>query len=190
MVLQAEQGRTPIFRMKTLASKGFTYIEVLVVLTIVLVLISVVRPNLVGLRQGQSRRQFREQLRVMAGEARLRAMNLGHTVSLSYDKSSKEFQVRDESADGTASTSQSLSRPEGVTTGKFSADKNETEGDSWRVPFFADGLSAGGGVELDVAGEPVTFLVDRNTGLGRYTNGKLEEMPPDRWKAGSYVKRT
>ena len=190
MALQAGRGRTPTLRMRTQASRAFTYIEMLVVLAIMLMLISVVRPNLVILRQGQNRRQFKEKLRVFASEARLRAVNQIHTVSLGYDKTAKAFRMTDEAADGTTTDAQTLELPDGVTTGKFSADKDEAQGDVWRVPIYADGLSAGGGVEFQIGDEAETFLIDRGTGMGRWTTDKLDDMPPDRWKAGSYAKRT
>lgn len=162
----------------------------LVVLAIILLMATLARPNLVVLRQGQTQRLFKEKLRVFASEARLRALSQNHTVTLGYDRTTKTFRMTDEAADGTSTDVKNLPLPDGVTTGKFSADKNESQGDVWRVPTYADGLSAGGGVEFEIGGEPFTFLIERNTGLARWTDEKLQDMPPDRWKAGTYAQRT
>lgn len=175
--------------MKTLGGRGFTYIEMLVVLSILLLLIAVVRPNLVNLRQNQDRVIFKERLRVFASEARLRAQSQAHVVSLGYDKTAKEFRMTDEATDGTRTEVQRLALPEGGATVKFSADKYESSGDVWRVPLYADGLSAGGGVEIVLGGESSSFIIDRNTGLAHWITTKLDDLPPDRWKAGTYAKR-
>ena len=130
--------------------RAFTYVEMVVVLALLALLTALVAPRVVAMQTGRLQREYKSALRNIATRARSRAIESGDVVILSYDKSTKKVEAVEQSPTGTERLLQSLATPDGINPTRFSADKNATEGDTWTVPFYADGTSSGGGAEFEI----------------------------------------
>jgi len=73
--------------------RGFTYVELVVVVAIIAVVSALIVPRMASIRQGQDERAFRAGLRDLASQARSRAIETGDIVTLAYDKSTSKVHV-------------------------------------------------------------------------------------------------
>lgn len=169
--------------------RGTTYIEVGLMLIILSLLTAVALPNLVRMQQQRKDSLFRAKLREMATEARAAARESGDPVALNFDRSEREFQAIREGRDGTPTVLRKLPLPEFVQTVTFAADKYESPPNGWRLPFYPDGSSAGGGVQLDVDGRSVSLFVPAGDGRIEILDGELPDMARAKWPAGTYAAR-
>jgi general secretion pathway protein H len=169
--------------------RGFTYVELGAVVGIMMLVAAAVVPSIVRMERGRNLRAFQMELVALASEARSQARQSGDTVALSFDKSTREFVLVEESAKDGVQQLRSLALPPDINTAKFSADKDESPPDGFRLPFFPDGTSSGGGVEFTRDGKSFSLSVGRYDGRPRITEGALEDMGLGRWKAGDYASR-
>ncbi len=170
-------------------SRGFTYIEMLVVTGIFILLAGIAAPNYIAIERSREKRAFKATLCQYAMAARARAINSGHVVALSFDSKGKTLKVYDEPSTGNPEELQSLDLPEGYNTVRFAADKDESTDSNWRVPFFADGTSSGGGIEFEVDQVQFSFSIKRGTGQPTIAEGPMPDLSLERWKAGGYEPR-
>jgi type II secretory pathway pseudopilin PulG len=174
----------------TRANRAFTYAEMLVVLTVILLISSVLMPRFDTMKRSRELRFFKIEMRNLASEARTRAIQSGDTVALGFDKTEKTLFSLQEGSNGQEQRVGTLAVPDWISATQFSADQRESQDDGWRVPFFPDGSSAGGGIEFEADGDTFSFAVHRGNGRPRVTVGELPDLSLDEWKAGGYEPRT
>jgi type II secretory pathway pseudopilin PulG len=165
--------------------RGHTYIEMIAVIGITLVLAMLIVPNLVGQRDSRSVWDFRTRLIDLAKEARSTAIESGDTVALYYQENPKAVREVAELNDGTQHEIRDLELPEAISTTKFDADTNEASNGQWRLPFFADGGTAGGGIEFAEGGRTFSFSIARSDRSPTVKDGPLPDLSLDQWPAGS-----
>lgn len=168
---------------------GFTYAEMLVILAIVAIMASVVVPSFVSMKRGRDARMFKMRLRDMATNARARAVHDAHTVTLRFDKSNATIYDTEELDNGTQTTLDKLKLPQDVTPARFGADQYEAADGDWRVPFYPDGTTAGGGIEFEAGSDKFSIVISRNDARTMVTRGPLPDPGSDRWPAGGYERR-
>jgi type II secretion system protein H len=166
-------------------SSGYTLIEICVVVFIIALISSLIVPNLVRAREGQERRDFEAKVFRLASWARETAIQEHKTLALSV--SDRSFAVVEETEDGEQDR-QSLQMPEGIDTGSMAAEGEDATSNEWRLHFYPDGSSDGGGVELSDNGRIRTLEVKTDGSL-RMIEGNLEENGTKKWSAGEIEKR-
>jgi type II secretory pathway pseudopilin PulG len=168
-------------------ARGFTYIEVLVVILITLLLAALVMPNLIARKRSRDEWSFRTHLRSLGKDARSRAIEIGRMVSLSFDKTKNEVQVIEIDINGAEKQTQALAVPDWLTPERFVADQNESIGDSWRVPFYSDGASSGGGIEFKSDQGSWSLVVSPLDQTIKDLDGPMPDFTYETWPAGSNV---
>lgn len=163
---------------------GHTYIEMLAVVGITLMIAVLIVPNLVAQRDSRSVWDFKTRLVDMAKEARSKAIESGDTIALYYQEDPKAVREVEESSDGTQHEIRDLALPESLSTTKFDADTSEATTGQWRLPFFSDGGTAGGGIEFKDGDQIFSFLVARSDRSPTVTDGPLPDLSLDTWPAG------
>jgi len=161
----------------------------LVILATLVIIASTVAVRLSAMKRSREFATFKIELRTLASFARNRAIESGDTVALGYMKADNALIAMREGADGQEQRVGSLTIPEGITVGRFLADQRESPEDGWRVPFFPDGSSAGGGMEFEVAGDTLSLAIPRADGRPRVARGPLPDLSFETWSAGSYERR-
>jgi type II secretory pathway pseudopilin PulG len=170
--------------------RAFTYVELVVVIAILFIVTAIVMPRLSAMRKGREVREFKTAIRDLASRARSRAIDSGDVVTLRFDKSGGKLMAVERNSQGAELPVQQLVPPADVTPSKFVADQNANEGDDWQVPFYADGTSAGGGLEFEAGDRRFSFVVNPSDAQSRIVEGLMPDLSLDRWQAGSYAKRT
>lgn len=170
--------------------RGFTLIELTVVIVVLMLFASVVVPNLSAQKAGRERRAFLESARRIALDARSEAIERGATVTLRYEEGQKEMKLEREAAEQNeeAEEIRTVALPEDFSLQNFRVGKESVTAGDWQVRFFADGTSDGGAVELDENGDIQSLIVDKR-GNATLESGSLPEETDERWPVGDYERR-
>jgi type II secretory pathway pseudopilin PulG len=166
---------------------AFTYIEVLLVIVITLLVAALVMPNLVTRKASRDEWAFRNNLRSLARDAQSRALEIGRTVSMSFDKTKQQVQVIEVDINGAERITHTLEVPTAIVASRFLADQNEEIGDSWRVPFYSDGLTTGGGIQFKTGERTWSLLISPIDATPKDLDGPLPDLSFESWPAGSIV---
>ncbi|HSE46291.1 MAG TPA: type II secretion system protein [Gemmatimonadales bacterium] len=182
--------------------RGFTFIEVSVMIVIITVLSALVLPNVVRMAEANRKRQFFSSLWHLAGNAHELAIMDRRTMSVRLDSSGRAFKLVEQPSPSTSGSQQtqqdagddeererdSLDVPVGIDTGNFTSDGNNTDSANWEVKFYPDGTSDGGGLEVTDNGR-VRSLVIRRDGSLNLIEGPMPELDEEKWPAGEIEKR-
>jgi prepilin-type N-terminal cleavage/methylation domain-containing protein len=168
--------------------RGFTLVEMSVVITILVILAALITPNLVTMQTSREVRSFVNALPDIAGRARDTAISEGVTTKLTYDDASHSILLSIEKANEDDTDVTSLTVPTQVQVTGFQADGETRSSGDWTVRFYSDGRSDGGGIETSDAGMIRSLVVDKD-GVAKLQPGQLPEESEDRWPAGEYEHR-
>ncbi len=177
-------------RRRILGVRGFTLIEMTVIVLIVTILAGLAVRNLTTDQETRDVWQFKTRLVALALRAKTRAIETGTVVSMYFAKDPDAVRIVQEGQDGSQRELQVLPLPRNVKATKFDADKDEASGSQWRLPFFPDGASAGGGIEFQWDAATFSFCLDREGTGPRILDTQLPDLSLNRWPAGGYAPRT
>jgi prepilin-type N-terminal cleavage/methylation domain-containing protein len=183
-------------------SRGFTFIEISVVIVIIMILSALVLPNVVRMSEANQKRVFFSSLWQLAGKAHELAIMDKKTSAIRLDSSGKSFKVVEiddqnpsqqtnqnpQQSDSNETEKETLAVPDGIDTGNFSSDGNSQDSGDWEIKFYPDGTSDGGGLEVTDSGR-VRSLVIRRDGSLSLVEGNLPDLAEDKWQAGEIEKR-
>ncbi len=160
-----------------------------VCILIVAILAGFAYPSMVREADSRSHRLFKIQMRSWALAARTRAIETRATVALNYDKNARALQTIEEDSQGASKPLPDLKLPDDLQAEKFAADSNESPPDGWRVPFFSDGSTTGGGIQFQVGETTYSLIIDKATGAATTVDGRLPDLSYETWPAGGVQKR-
>ena len=173
--------------------RGFTLIELTVVVAVVTILAATAMPGLLAARRSRETRMFFSDLRDLGVRARNESLLRRETFVIAYDESATRFSLEPEEEEEKNSPeeggrSTSVDVPDGIEISAFRADGNDTTSGEWQMRFSPDGRSDGGGVQIEDAGIIRSWVVDTN-GRERMLEGELPDPATDRWEAGENEQR-
>ncbi len=166
--------------------KGFTLIEVSVVVLIFALFSALVVPRLYSLRRGDDVRKFTIELPGAIRTIRANAISRSESLVLAYDSQSNELQVQ--SVDG-QEVGSSVSIPADVEVTGARIGKSDAAGSDWELRFYSDGTCDGGGINFSFDGKAQSLQLYAQTGAGRWVDGELPELGTDEWQAGELEQR-
>jgi Tfp pilus assembly protein FimT len=169
--------------------RGYTFAEAGVCIVIVLLLAAVVFPHVANEADSRAHRLFKLKMRSWVVAAKARAIETRTTVALSYDKNARSLNAIEEDSQGVSRPLPDLELPSDVDAVKFSADANESPSDGWRMPFFSDGSTTGGGIQFQNGEKLYSLVIDAPTGEATIADGKLPDLSFESWKAGGLQPR-
>jgi prepilin-type N-terminal cleavage/methylation domain-containing protein len=197
MAPKVAKVRTPISN-RVHGPKGFTYIEMCVVIVILLILAALTVPNVVKMQETSVHEQFFGDMWRLAGTARQMGISEHKTMILTLDESGRQFRIL-EQADQTAANTdgtqaddterKTLAIPEGIETGNSQAGSSSSTSNDWEIRFYPDGSSDGGGLEVTDNGRVRSLLI-KPTGQISILDGELPTQDTDSWPAGDFEHRT
>ncbi|HEY1503469.1 MAG TPA: GspH/FimT family pseudopilin, partial [Stellaceae bacterium] len=120
--------------------RGFTLIEMLVVLTITALIVGLALPRLTGTEEKASLRTASHQVAAGLRNTRSLAMASGRTAAFVIDTANGGFRAGPTAAPGRL--------PRGVQLALVTVTVDQDSASQGRIQFFADGSSTGGGVLL------------------------------------------
>ncbi|MBV6458132.1 MAG: hypothetical protein HONBIEJF_01255 [Fimbriimonadaceae bacterium] len=168
--------------------RGFTLIEVLVVITVLALAAAIVVPSLPSMLKSQRKRDFFAGLERMTFEAVNIAKTSGQPVRLIASENGS-FQLQQDNAEAEPQSLRTVSAVEGISATAFNSGSGSLDANSWEVTFYRDGTSSGGNVRFEEGSAVWTFRVDKKDGRGEVISGDAEEEPEERWEAGDRIQR-
>jgi len=170
--------------------KAFTLIELTVVIAVLALLAAAVMPFLAAAEVGGKERAFLSNLKGLAIEGRETAINSGRDVTLTYDDTNNAFTLKTTDSNGDDQDIKSEDMPPSLKTTKFEVGTQDSNAGDWKVLFYPDGTSDGGGVEIARGNDTLSLYIDKSTGRSQMISDQLPDPKADSWTAGDYVHRT
>jgi prepilin-type N-terminal cleavage/methylation domain-containing protein len=168
--------------------RGFTLIELSVVIVILVLMSATVYLRLVSTESSRAYRDFRLAVRRLGIEAHEEAISRKQIASVAYDESGPALTLMVEGDDQAEAEIRRVELAPGVEATRFSAGDSDSTGAEWRLRFYPDGRSDGGGIELDSSGQTFAMYAEKS-GAVHFADGSLPELRDERWPAGEYERR-
>lgn len=171
-------------------ARGYTLVEAVVVVAVLSVISVAVVPSLVAIKRSQEERSFLSGLTTMAGLAREDAITEKQQIDIEFDEQKNAFRLH-----GTGQNSQdyyfsTMAVPAGFRVDRYVDGTTDTDAGSWKLNFYPDGTSDGGGVQLTKPDtSTVSLYIDPGTGLAKLNADQLPDKSTLSWPAGDYVHR-
>ena len=170
---------------------AFTLVELTVVVAVLLILSAAVVPNLIAMENSQRERAFYNTLANMPAQAREKAIAQGRTVSLQYNDTANQFQLHTTDDNGNDQTATTLDLLPGIQVNRVVLGTNDSSPTDWKLNFYPDGSSDGGGAEMSLPDSTaVSLSVEAANGHSQLLGDRLPDPNSQRWQAGDYVHRT
>jgi Tfp pilus assembly protein FimT len=174
-------------------------IELIVVIGVITLIAGIVAPMAISLQKGQVTRNFYTSVRDLSVKARNEAINRGLTMTITSDGNQKHLEM---AVDTTVATSNTLAPPsptvdvpavdvpipDDVTLQTYKTGTNDTTEGEWKLHFYPDGSSDGGGFEIAQGSKTQTWIVATD-GSNRMLDGTYPDPTLEKWQAGDYAKR-
>lgn len=169
---------------------GFTLIEMMVVITLLVFIAALVYPNLARLRDAQEKRDFVSGLATFARQAREEAITGGQSVRLRLGDGENALEiVTTDLTSGDERTIRTRRFPDGFGTGQTRIEDALAPGSEWQLTFYPDGSSERGGIEITEGRRVFALVLDNEIGQPRLMEGNLPDLSQDRWAAGEIERR-
>lgn len=170
-------------------SKGFTLIELTVVITVLAVFAAAIMPNLLKESQSRQARQFFSKARNLMLEARSNSIRDGITRSVRFDEGGDRLVVERADPESDEPTEDgALALPEGITGDAYQMEKLESNSSEWNIRFYSDGKAREGGITFSSEGRLISIVVDV-AGSIRQVDGPIPDAQDEVWDAGGYEQR-
>lgn len=167
-------------------SRGFTLIEMSIVITLIALFAAFILPNLVNSRQSGRERLFHDGLKRLADNARETAISHNVTLHLSLDQNRMTVRPEDDQQQK-GDEIMGLDVVDGASATKFQANGQDMSDGDWDVRFFPDGTADEGGIEFTLGQETEALNITPRGATS--VDEKLTNPADIRWEAGTYETR-
>lgn len=157
-------------------------------IAILMILSAAISPAVGGWINGQTTRTFLNSFNNLPAKAKNLAVSTNKNVALTFDGSS--FRLGSTDSNGDATDLGAISMPEGIDVSRLFSDGQVTDSSDWKLYFYPDGTSDGGGVELNRGNSLYSLSVDKGTSLATVSDGEMPDGENTSWPAGDYVQRS
>ena len=167
--------------------QGFTLVELIVVLFILVLLTMAIVPRVVALQKSRLLKDLEGRIIRLPGEARNEAVRTGAPVRLRVDGAAL---IMDRMPlNGTPEEAKRVALGAGVQVETVEQGGQPASTGSWQWTIYPDG-SADGGVVQFAEGAARKSLLLSSGGAARWAMGDLPQGMPERWPAGALRSRT
>jgi hypothetical protein len=178
-----------------------------VVVVIILIMAALIEQNFSRVKEGLAEKSFTAGLRSEVLRARVMAIQNGQTVVMQYDAAGSQItlsQPQNDNTDPNQTPTQvpvntlqdqattvvhQLAVPKSVQFDGFRTGTNDVGDGDWKLHFYSDGRSDGGGLQLRLGSQGQSLVVDKK-GYPTYVTGSLPDPTTDNWPSGTYEQRT
>ncbi len=166
--------------------RGFTLIEVSVVIVILSLMATLIAPRMATTIEGGKRRAYRSNVLTLVRQARAEAIGQGQTVTLSVP--STGFQIGTTDANSNVTTIKTVAAVNGVQTSNFMRAGQSTGDTQWQLGFYPDGSTDGGSFQFVEANHTQSVAIARKDGQLTLSDGELDPATTSdaEWDAGGY----
>jgi type II secretion system protein H len=167
--------------------RGFTLIEMTVVIMILALLAAAIVPNAASAVISNRRRNFRLGVPRLVGEAHNKAVQTGQTVTMTKTENDG-FQIatNDGQNDQAVDT---LDGVDGVSIESVLDANGDQSNGEWQIAFYPDGTCEGGTIELGDNGATYRYQVTKSTSKVKLLGEGETDPSNDKWPAGELAVR-
>lgn len=172
------------------ARRGFTLIELSVVIIVIAMFAAIVTPRLLAVRETTQSATFRMNVVRFFLDARERAIQQRTTLEVAWDGNA--FSLTDPAAETDeteAEPSRRFALGQNATLAGTRIRGEDVSEDEWVAKFHADGTATDAAIQLDAGGADLTLVIDGESGKTRLERGTLDDLPERNWPAGEIEKR-
>lgn len=167
------------------SNRGFTMIEMSIVITILALTAALVVPRMAAWREGDSRRALLPNLARLFGHAREDAIVTRSQRQVRFEESDRAFVATTEDPEsGDEIVEHSVQLLSGIEPTRFQLNGNDVSQAEWLVTFYPDGSADLAGVELVEGDQPKSIAIDER-GSARMLQSSIPEAGTEKWEAGS-----
>ncbi len=131
-------------------NKGFTLIEVVIVLTIIILSVALVKPSLSRFSRAVELKVAAKKISSILRYCRSEAVNRGQVYQVLFDAGLREVKMK--SLDSAGSSPKTYPLPEGINLKEVDVESPENDSDLPAIEFYPSGGSNGGTIVLDQQG--------------------------------------
>jgi prepilin-type N-terminal cleavage/methylation domain-containing protein len=168
--------------------RGFTFLEMTVVVVLISLFAAMVMPNLFASRERQQETTFFDGARRLASQGRDLAISSGESFALKIDKSRLVLGQADRSTGQLTSETASEEMPESVSLDQLQLGFNSSTPTDFLLMFYPDGSADEGGLQFKTNAGLIRALNITNRGVPTLDES-LAQLEDQRWTAGTYATR-
>jgi prepilin-type N-terminal cleavage/methylation domain-containing protein len=171
-------------------SRGFTLVEMTVVVAVLAMLAAVVLPRFIALEAGQESRDFASALMRLGTDARLIAIETGQQVEVTFDEDRGLIVLSTLDEETLVPTeNKTISVPSSHELSAFVAAGEFMTPAEWMLDFHPDGSGRSGGIEVRDGEYTYHITINGHDGTSKRMEGQLEEAGEVEWQAGELEQR-
>lgn len=170
-------------------SSGFTLIELGAIILILALIAAAIVPRGAVVRESVRAKLSLDAVQRLASRARENAIATGRPVTLVFNETDSQFELRQDNEDGDGRVVSSAPLHYHFEPQAFAAGAYESNASDWQVTFYSDGTSDGGTVEVAEGGILRTLVLGSKSGLAKWQAGAAPANELDRWPAGEFERR-
>lgn len=167
-------------------SRGFSLIEMSIVITLIALFAAFILPNLVNSRQSERERLFHYGMKRLADNARETAISRNATLHLSIDQNRMTV-TNETDTKQKGDEIMGIDIVDGASPTKFQANGQDMSAGDWDIRFFPDGTADEGGVEFTLGQDTEALNITPRGATS--VDEKLTNPADIRWEAGTYETR-
>lgn len=168
--------------------RGFTLIEVSVVVLLLAMFAALTVPRLASFKRGNDLREFRMKLAKLVAQAKATSMESGSNCILRYEESGDRFELARMSPEADETVIETLPLP-GEVQISSSRSGGQDSGVNWEATFYPDGSATDGGVRIDWGDSEESLVIDGRTATATWSSEDIPDPSTTRWQAGELEQR-
>jgi type II secretion system protein H len=165
---------------------GFTLVELIVVLFILLLMTTAVVPRVIALQKSRRLKDLEARIIRLPAEARNEAVRAGTPVRLRVDGA--DLVLERAPLNGTPQEVKRVTLGTGIGVDIVEKDGQPANTGSWQWTVYPDGSADAGGIQF-TEGASEKSLALSSDGNARWVLGNLPDGTPERWPAGQLQQR-
>ena len=170
-------------------TSGFTLVELGVIVLVIALLSALVVPRMSVAKRSINAKLSLDAVQRLASRARETSISSGRPVSMSFNETDRQFELKQQSDTGDENVVGSAALPDDFTANRFAAGESDMSSTDWKVTFYPDATSDGGTIELDEGGILRTLVIGSKSGLAKWQDGATPDNQDNRWQAGEIERR-
>ncbi|MFM9873600.1 MAG: Tfp pilus assembly protein FimT/FimU [Fimbriimonadaceae bacterium] len=182
--------------------RGFTIVEVSIVIFMIILLTSIVAPSLHSLQRSQSDIGFRQNFESVAQVARSQAMRQNRATVLKFnndgqigwdfleDPATEQQQTQDDNANiQLGEVRNGVSPTDETTFDTYQLNNEDVQQSEWQVGFYPDGTADNAVLQFTMGDQTFLFSVNPQSGSTTVRQGTIDDQTEYEWPAGEIEQR-
>jgi Tfp pilus assembly protein FimT len=182
--------------------RGFSIVEVSIVVFLIIMLTSIVAPSLGAILRGQAAIGFRQELESVAQRARTQAITNNRATVIKFNVDGQigwdfleepvtdEQITRDDNANvGLGEVRNAVSPTANTSFDVYQLNKEDVQQSDWQVGFYPDGTADRAYLQFTMDDQTFVFVISPSSGTTRVIESTINDQAEQEWPAGEIEQR-